>query len=83
MATEPAKHDAAELKDEIQTKTLHLILLTIVTSGLYPLLWLTRHHDTFNRITKKQTINMKLLSGWRSLPASAWHSEMHVIRALF
>ncbi|MBR7780454.1 DUF4234 domain-containing protein, partial [Undibacterium rugosum] len=61
MATEPAKHDAAELKDEIQTKTLHLILLTIITSGLYPLLWLTRHHDTFNRITKKQTINMKYI----------------------
>lgn len=61
MATEPAKHDAAELKDEIQSKTLHLILLTIVTSGLYPLLWLTRHHDTFNRITKKQTINMKYI----------------------
>lgn len=60
-ANQPTKntmHNIAELKEKLNTKTLHLVLLTIATFGIYPLLWLTRHYETFNRITKKPTIDM-------------------------
>lgn len=60
-ANQPIKntmHNIAELKEKLNTKTLHLVLLTIATFGIYPLLWLTRHYETFNRITKKPTIDM-------------------------
>lgn len=56
--TKNTMHNIAELKEKLNTKTLHLVLLTIATFGIYPLLWLTRHYETFNRITKKPTIDM-------------------------
>lgn len=56
--TEP---NAAELKDQINTKTWHFVLLTAATVGIYPLLWLTRHHEIFNKVTKKQTVSMPLI----------------------
>jgi hypothetical protein len=54
-------HNIAELKEKLNTKTLHLVLLTIATFGIYPLLWLTRHYETFNRVTKKPTIDMNYI----------------------
>lgn len=41
-----------ELKDTLNTKTLHLVLLTIATGGIYPLLWIYKNTSTIERITK-------------------------------
>ncbi|MDC8803463.1 DUF4234 domain-containing protein [Halomonas pacifica] len=41
-----------ELKDSLNTKTLHLVLLTIATGGIYPLLWIYKNTSTIERITK-------------------------------
>jgi hypothetical protein len=56
-----AEINAAELKNQINTKTWHFVLLTAATIGIYPLLWLTRHHEIFNKVTKKQTVSMPLI----------------------
>jgi hypothetical protein len=56
-----AESNAAELKDQINTKTWYFVILSALTAGIYPLLWLTRHHEIFNKITKKQTLSMPLI----------------------
>lgn len=43
-----------ELKDSINTKTVNLVLLTIATGGIYPLLWMYRNCSTLESITKKK-----------------------------
>ena len=43
-----------ELKDKINTKTLNLVLLTIVTGGIYPILWIYRHCANIEQITKSK-----------------------------
>ena len=43
-----------ELKDTINTKTLNLVLLTIVTGGIYPILWIYRHCANIEQITKSK-----------------------------
>lgn len=43
--------NSAELKDAVETKTLHFVLLTLVTMGIYPLLWLYRYTPVIERIT--------------------------------
>ena len=47
----------AELKAKIDTKTLNLVLLTFVTGGIYPLLWLYRNQDVIKDITKQELYN--------------------------
>jgi hypothetical protein len=44
-----------ELKDKIDTKTMNLVLLTIATAGIYPLLWLYKNYPTIDDITKTRT----------------------------
>jgi hypothetical protein len=44
-----------ELKDKIDTKTMNLVLLTIATAGIYPLLWLYKNYLTIDDITKTRT----------------------------
>lgn len=41
-----------ELKDKTNTKTLNLVLLSIATGGIYPLLWMYRNSPTIESITK-------------------------------
>lgn len=41
-----------ELKDSLNTKTLNLVLLSIATGGIYPLLWIYKNTSTIERITK-------------------------------
>ena len=45
----------SELKDEIDTKTLNLFLLTIATAGIYPMMWLYKNYKVINKITKIKT----------------------------
>lgn len=42
-----------ELKDAVDTKTLNFVLLTFATAGIYPILWMYKHHSTLESITKK------------------------------
>ncbi len=44
--------EITEIKDEIDTKTLNLVLLTIVTAGLYLFLWLYRSNLIISGTTK-------------------------------
>lgn len=43
-----------QLKDTVNTKTVNLVLLTIATGGIYPILWLYKNSPTISSITKKQ-----------------------------
>lgn len=43
-----------ELKDAIGTKTLNMVLLTIATGGIYPILWMYKNCSTIESITKKK-----------------------------
>ena len=43
-----------ELKDTINTKTVNLVLLTIATGGIYPILWLYKNSSILESITKKK-----------------------------
>jgi len=43
-----------ELKDTINTKTLNLVLLTIVTGGIYPILWMYMNCPKIELITKSK-----------------------------
>ncbi|MGF1804086.1 DUF4234 domain-containing protein [Aliivibrio sifiae] len=40
-----------ELKDKVNTKTLHFVLLTIVTVGIYPIIWLFVNKKIIEDIT--------------------------------
>lgn len=40
-----------ELKDSLDTKTLNLVLLTIATGGIYPLLWIYKNTSAIEKIT--------------------------------
>ncbi len=42
------------LKDKINTKTVNLVLLTIATAGIFPLLWLYRNAPIISEETGKQ-----------------------------
>lgn len=46
-----------ELKDRVNTKTLTLVLLTMVTGGIYPILWMYRNSPTISSITQKQVVD--------------------------
>ncbi|WP_372881388.1 hypothetical protein [Psychromonas sp.] len=43
-----------ELKDTIDTKTINLVLLTIATGGIYPILWMYKNHSVLESITKSK-----------------------------
>ena len=42
-----------DLKDKIDTKTVNLVLLTIATGGIYPILWMYKNSPIIESITKK------------------------------
>ncbi len=44
-----------ELKDKIDTKTINLLLLTIATAGIYPILWLYENYKIIDTTTKIRT----------------------------
>jgi len=44
------------LRDKISTKTWTLVLLTIATVGIYPLMWLYRSNKVISEITAVQTV---------------------------
>lgn len=41
-----------ELKDALNTKTVHLVLLSFATAGIYPLMWMFQNTAVIERITK-------------------------------
>ncbi|MCP3944021.1 MAG: DUF4234 domain-containing protein [Desulfobacteraceae bacterium] len=44
-----------ELKDQINTKTVNLVLLSIATAGIYPLMWLYENYKIINDKTNIRT----------------------------
>lgn len=46
-----------EMKDKIDTKTLNLVLLTIVTAGIYLFLWLYRSNQIISETTKVRLVD--------------------------
>ncbi len=46
-----------DLKDQIDTKTLNLVLLTIATAGIYPIIWLYSNYKVIDKVTNTQTAN--------------------------
>lgn len=46
-----------ELKDAINTKTFNFVLLTIVTAGIYPLLWLYKYTPIIENISNKKIVD--------------------------
>lgn len=44
--------DISELKQHMNTKTLHFALLTLVTAGVWPLLWLYRKQSILAEMTR-------------------------------
>ncbi|WP_085102698.1 DUF4234 domain-containing protein [Desulfovibrio gilichinskyi] len=45
-------NDINQLKNRINTKTLNFLLLTIVTFGIYPLMWIHKNHNIISEVTK-------------------------------
>ncbi|MEZ0123548.1 MAG: DUF4234 domain-containing protein [Candidatus Reddybacter sp.] len=44
-----------DLKDQIDTKTVNFVLLSIATVGIYPILWLYNNYQVIDKITKTRT----------------------------
>lgn len=44
--------NVAELKERINTKTLNLVLLSLATLGIYPIMWLWRHGPVLREVTR-------------------------------
>lgn len=51
----------AELKSQTNTPTLHLVLLTIATAGIYPLMWLYKHIPAIAAVTGKPIVGRTFL----------------------
>ena len=60
----------SELKERVDTKTLNLVLLSIATVGLYPILWLWRNGEKISEVTKQRVgsdlfiIWIAVCAGW-------------------
>ncbi|WP_372761354.1 DUF4234 domain-containing protein [Pseudoalteromonas sp.] len=50
-----------ELKDIINTKTLNLVLLTIATAGIYPIIWMFINTPKLEKITTKKVADHTFL----------------------
>lgn len=46
-----------ELKEKIDTKTLNFVLLTMVTAGIYPILWLAKNQEIIENLFKSEKSN--------------------------
>ncbi len=46
-----------ELKDQINTKTMNLFLLTFATAGIYPIIWLYNNYRVIDKVTSSTTAN--------------------------
>lgn len=46
-----------ELKEKVDTKTLNFVLFTIITAGIYPIIWLTKYMETIEEVVKAERSN--------------------------
>lgn len=63
--TEPA---ITSLKNRLNTSTWHLVLLSLVTNGIYSLMWLYKHQDTIMQETG-QRFSSRTLIIWMAVCA--------------
>jgi len=49
--------NVTDLKERVSTKNLNFVILSIVTGGIYPILWLYRNYRIIDEITKTKTID--------------------------
>ncbi|EGO6391847.1 DUF4234 domain-containing protein [Salmonella enterica] len=54
------------LKDKLTTPTLHFVLLSVATGGVYPLLWLWKHQETIMQETGR-AFSSSLLVLWTAI----------------
>lgn len=47
--------DISTLKVATNTKTANLVLLSIATAGIYPIIWISENHKKIDAITKSKT----------------------------
>jgi hypothetical protein len=79
----------SELKDRINNKTLNLVLLTIATAGLYPILWLWRNVSVINQVTKGNAgsdlfiIWIAVCAGMSGALAGSGEDALDIISGLF
>lgn len=77
-----------ELKNETNIGTGKMVLLTLATAGLFPLLWLWRHQPAIDRITGAKTANDTYLLwlvgcfGYAGLLAGTPADEVSVVSVL-
>ena len=50
-----------DLKDALATKTLTLVLLTILSTGIYPTMWMYLNTEKIEKITGKAIANQKYI----------------------
>lgn len=50
-----------DLQDALETKTLTLVILTIVTMGTYPIMWMYLNTEKIEKITGKAIANSKYI----------------------
>ena len=81
----PAIHD---LKDQVNIKTTNLVLLTVATAGLYPLLWVWQNSRVVGSTTQQAVVGqtyiiwMAVLAGWSGVMASVPDESVNVFGGL-
>ncbi|HCT39763.1 MAG TPA: hypothetical protein DF427_01005 [Moraxellaceae bacterium] len=81
----PAIHD---LKDQVNTKTINFVLLTLATIGIYPLLWVWQNSRVIGQVTRQTVVGqayilwMAALIGWAAALASAPDDDVNAFGGL-
>ncbi len=81
--------EASELKDQIGTTTWHLVLMTLATAGIYPILWMWRHSSLIERTTGRSLggdlmlIWIAVCIGWSSALVGTGEVALDIISSLF
>lgn len=77
--------NVSELKDRINTKTWTLVLLTLATVGIYPILWLWRHGPAIEQTTSRSLggdlflVWIAVCAGWSGASAGSGEVALDVI----
>lgn len=78
----------SDLKDQVNLKTTNMVLLTVATAGLYPLLWVWRNNQTIATVTRQGVVGstfliwMVVLAGWAAALGSVRDRDANDIGGL-
>lgn len=77
-----------DLRDHVNIKTVNLVLLTVATAGLYPLLWVWQNSRVIGSATQQTVVGqtyilwMAVLAGWAAALASAPDDDVNAFGGL-